>query len=97
LEFHRSVPSCAACHSFMDPIGLGFENFDGVGAQRTTEAGKTIDASGDLDAAACIAKNAYRYAVAHVDNGGESGVIGDIVKQFQDAGFHFRSVLEAVV
>jgi hypothetical protein len=116
LEFHRSVPSCAACHSFMDPIGLGFENFDGVGAMRTMEAGKTIDASGDLDgvkfngprelftairnnpdAVACIAKNAYRYAVGHVDNSGESVVIGDIVKQFQDAGLHFRSVLEAVV
>jgi hypothetical protein len=116
LEFHRSVPSCAACHAFMDPIGLGFENFDGVGAQRTQEFGKTIDASGDLDgvkfsgprelmaairnhpdAVACIAKNAYRYAVAHVDDGGEQGIIGDVVKEFQDAGLHFRSLLEAVV
>jgi hypothetical protein len=33
----------------MDPLGLGLENFDGIGAFRTTEVGKTIDASGDLD------------------------------------------------
>jgi hypothetical protein len=36
----------------MDPLGLGLENFDGIGAFRTTEAGKPIDASGDLDGAA---------------------------------------------
>ena len=116
LTFHRSVPSCAACHAFMDPIGLGFENFDGIGAERTTEFGKTIDASGDLDGAnfsgprelmsairndpdavACIARNAYRYAVGHLDNAGEQGTVSDLAKAFEDAGFHFRSLLEAVV
>jgi hypothetical protein len=49
LEFHRTERACAACHSLMDPIGLGLENFDGIGAYRTTEVGKTIDASGELD------------------------------------------------
>jgi hypothetical protein len=50
LEQHRLAgSSCAACHTVMDPIGLGLENFDGVGAYRTTEAGQKIDASGDLD------------------------------------------------
>jgi hypothetical protein len=32
----------------MDPIGLGFENYDGVGLWRTSENGKPIDATGDL-------------------------------------------------
>ncbi len=36
----------------MDPIGLGFENFDAVGAFRTEEAGKPIDASGSFDGVA---------------------------------------------
>ena len=29
---HTTQASCAACHKLMDPIGLGFENYDGVGA-----------------------------------------------------------------
>ena len=50
LEQHRMAgSSCAACHQVMDPVGLGLENFDGVGAYRTMEAGQQIDASGQLD------------------------------------------------
>ncbi len=51
LTTHRTVASCAACHVRMDPLGLGLENFDGIGAFRTTDAGMTIDPSGDLDGA----------------------------------------------
>jgi hypothetical protein len=46
---HLENPSCAGCHSLTDPIGLGLENFDGVGRFRTTEYGTEIDPSGDLD------------------------------------------------
>lgn len=49
LEMHRSLPSCAACHSLMDPLGYPLEAFDAIGAYRTTDAGKTIDTSGTLD------------------------------------------------
>ncbi len=49
LETHLTNPSCAGCHTLTDPIGLGFENFDGIARWRTTENGATIDASGDLD------------------------------------------------
>jgi hypothetical protein len=49
LEIHRQNEACAGCHAMMDPIGLGLENFDGVGAFRTTENDVTIDPSGDLD------------------------------------------------
>jgi hypothetical protein len=45
----HSMGACASCHSFLDPIGLGLENFDGVGAYRTDDAGQTIDATGQLD------------------------------------------------
>jgi mono/diheme cytochrome c family protein len=52
IEKHRSDPSCASCHALMDPLGLGFENFDAVGAWRDTEdyEGKTVavDAAGRL-------------------------------------------------
>ena len=43
--------SCAACHEFMNPIGFGFENFDGVGAYRTEENGGTIVPAGELPTA----------------------------------------------
>jgi hypothetical protein len=53
LEQHRTAgASCATCHSVMDPVGLGLENFDGIGAYRTMEAGQPIDASGALDGVA---------------------------------------------
>ncbi len=52
LERHRTSPSCAGCHSLMDPLGFGLEEFDGIGSHRMMEAGKPVDASGELDGAA---------------------------------------------
>jgi hypothetical protein len=49
LEQHRSDPTCAGCHAFMDPPGFLFENFDSIGAFRTLDNGLPIDATGDLD------------------------------------------------
>lgn len=49
LAIHLENPSCAACHKITDPVGLAFEQFDGLGRQRAEENGATIDPSGDLD------------------------------------------------
>ena len=49
LAVHRDNPECAGCHAFLDPPGMFFEIFDGIGLHRTTEGGLPIDASGDLD------------------------------------------------
>nr|MBA3541701.1 DUF1592 domain-containing protein [Deltaproteobacteria bacterium] len=48
LEAHRSNPICASCHRVMDPLGFGLDNFDAIGAYRTTDSGFAIDASGQL-------------------------------------------------
>jgi hypothetical protein len=51
LEMHRMALDCAACHNTLDPIGIGLENFDAIGAYRTKyspTATKTIDSSGML-------------------------------------------------
>ena len=48
LEEHRKNPTCAACHSKMDPLGFGLENFDAVGAWRTKDGNFPIDPSGIL-------------------------------------------------
>jgi hypothetical protein len=47
---HSENPVCAGCHSLMDPIGFGFEHFDGIGRYRATEWGLEIDAAGELQA-----------------------------------------------
>lgn len=49
IATHLEDPNCAGCHNLTDPIGLAFENFDGMGRWRDTENGAIIDASGDMD------------------------------------------------
>ena len=48
MEQHRANTLCASCHSRMDPIGFGLENFDGIGAWRTKDGDFPIDPSGQL-------------------------------------------------
>jgi hypothetical protein len=48
LEAHRQNPDCASCHSRMDPIGFGLENFDPIGRWRETSQGAPVDARGEL-------------------------------------------------
>jgi hypothetical protein len=47
---HDKDPFCAGCHHLMDPIGFGFESFDGIGRWRDTDQGLPVDASGSLQA-----------------------------------------------
>lgn len=48
LAEHRRNESCAGCHDKIDPIGFGLENFDAIGRFREIEAGRPVDASGQL-------------------------------------------------
>jgi hypothetical protein len=45
---HQNNPSCSGCHKRIDGIGLGFEQFDAIGAGRTMESGQAIDSSGEV-------------------------------------------------
>lgn len=49
LAKHREDPVCAGCHAFFDPLGLALENYDAVGAYRTQDKGKPVDATWELD------------------------------------------------
>jgi hypothetical protein len=49
LEQHREDPSCAGCHGYVDPIGLGLEHFDGLGRHREDDQGLDLDVSGDVE------------------------------------------------
>jgi hypothetical protein len=48
MESHRANAVCASCHSRMDPLGFGLENFDAVGGWRVNEGKFPIDATGVL-------------------------------------------------
>jgi len=48
LAMHRANPTCASCHSLIDPIGLAFENFDVTGTWRIREGGTPVAVSGEL-------------------------------------------------
>jgi hypothetical protein len=48
MEAHRTNATCAACHSRMDPLGFGLENYDAIGTWRSGDGKYAIDASGSL-------------------------------------------------
>ncbi len=48
MSRHRTDPACASCHSQMDPLGFGLENFDAIGGWRSLEEGQPIDSNGRL-------------------------------------------------
>jgi hypothetical protein len=45
---HGKAACARACHALLDPLGFAFENYDAVGAYRTMEAGKPVDATGEV-------------------------------------------------
>jgi hypothetical protein len=48
FENHVSDPFCASCHTRIDGLGFGFEEFDGIGAYRTVDNGQPVDSSGTI-------------------------------------------------
>ncbi len=48
MEQHRADPNCAVCHTKMDALGFGLENFDVVGKWREVDGRDKIDPSGSL-------------------------------------------------
>ena len=45
-DAHGSSKCAEGCHNLFDPPGFAFENYDGVGAYRTTETGQPVDSTG---------------------------------------------------
>jgi hypothetical protein len=48
LEQHRANSTCASCHSRMDPLGFGLENYDAIGRWRSMDGKFPVDSSGVL-------------------------------------------------
>ncbi|MFZ5889964.1 MAG: DUF1592 domain-containing protein [Myxococcota bacterium] len=49
---HSLDMNCSGCHQLMDPIGLGFEHYDAIGAYREKEGVGDVDATGQVVGAA---------------------------------------------
>ena len=47
-EAATSPENCAVCHESINPPGFAFEHYDSMGRYRTTDNGRTVDASGTL-------------------------------------------------
>ncbi len=45
---HAQNPLCTGCHTTLDGVAFALENFDSLGRYRSTENGKPIDASGQI-------------------------------------------------
>jgi hypothetical protein len=48
MEQHRADPVCASCHSKMDVLGFGLENYDAIGRWRTADGKFPVDSSGSF-------------------------------------------------
>jgi len=48
FTMHDQNACTGGCHKAMDPIGFGFENYDGIGQYRTTDQNLAVDASGTI-------------------------------------------------
>ena len=48
FEMHDMNACTGGCHAAMDPIGFGFEHYDGIGAFRTTDQNLPVDSTGSI-------------------------------------------------
>jgi hypothetical protein len=48
FAWKTSMPECATCHSIINPVGFGFEQFDGIGRFRSSENDAPVDSSGTV-------------------------------------------------
>jgi hypothetical protein len=69
MEQHRENPACAACHTQMDALGFGLENYDPIGAWRTKDGDHDIDPSGTLPGGASFTSPAELKAILKTRDG----------------------------
>ena len=66
---HAEQACAKGCHALFDPWGFAFENFDQLGHYRTQENGKTVDASGELQAGGVVGGTTPKQTVVPFKNG----------------------------
>ncbi len=79
LAHEQAGSVCAGCHSLMDPLGFGFENYDATGAYRTSENGKPIDATGEIKSISPEIDGPFANALEFTQRIAKSQVVRDCV------------------
>ena len=90
---HEAVPSCAACHTLMDPIGLGFEHYDALGQWRDTDNNMAVDATGNV--VGSDVAGPFDGAIELAKKLAQSGQVKDCFVQTWFRFAHGRSVTDA--
>jgi hypothetical protein len=49
FEARIAPATCKGCHTIINPMGYGLENYDAVGAFRTSDSGLPVDATGSIN------------------------------------------------
>jgi hypothetical protein len=75
MEEHAMNPACSVCHSLMDPIGFGLENYDAIGSWRTTDNGLPVDSSGKLAGGQTFSGALALEAILKADPRAQSAVV----------------------
>jgi hypothetical protein len=66
---HAEQACAKGCHALFDPWGFAFAHFDSLGHYRIQENGKTVDASGELQAGGVIGGTTPKQTVVSFKNG----------------------------
>ncbi len=67
MERHRADPGCAVCHTKMDALGFGLENYDPVGAWRSHDGQFPIDSAGALPGGRAFTNSAGLKTILRAD------------------------------
>ncbi len=110
LKLHRSDASCAKCHNSLDPAGLGFEQFNGVGkllpvmssgALEGIDFGSPRDLANQLaatsDVKECVADKMFRYALGRQQQKTDPIFLEAVVQQHQKGRGTLPELIEAIV
>jgi hypothetical protein len=76
FEDHRADMGCAKCHRLIDPLGIPFEGYDGIGAVRTMDGPVAVDAESDVTDTAG-SNGPVKDAVELMDRLSRSDEVGD--------------------
>ena len=113
LERHRSDPTCASCHAFLDVLGMGFEEFDGVGRRRDDEVldtlgelpeGPTFEGADELSRVldqerfvGCLAQKLFSYSLGRPPVRDERAMLAQLAADATREGHTLPDLVRAIV
>jgi hypothetical protein len=78
---HVADAGCAGCHKDIDPLGLGFENFDAIGGYRTNDGKSAVDASGKFTNVRPDLEKEFKNAVEMTQAMAQSSEVADCMSR----------------